>query len=139
MPAWNPNLSLPQELKLNLLKISQPGVDIWRMLCLALDNGVTISDQSGPKTFIDQAPPSLVVGSASQGTVLLAGNHRALFLLGSGIDTINAVSLTVPGRAFQYTESLGRSVEHVKGRFGSDGVLSLEKSFIEQLELLEAA
>ncbi|MFC1568417.1 hypothetical protein ACFL37_01820 [Candidatus Margulisiibacteriota bacterium] len=126
LPAWRPALSPAQSFLTDKFKISQPGVDMWRMLCLALD----YSD--GPD--LEPFPPLFAIRSPRLGTVLLAGNHRCLFAHAMDRPLIKMVQVNLSALAVNYTTALINCLGYVKDSFGSDNVLALATSFIRQVE-----
>ncbi len=137
LPKWQPGISGPMRFELNKLTVSQPGIDMWRMLCFALDHGSGIKSIGSPYKFLEEAPPVFSVWNVSVGPILFAGNHRALFAQVHGFTDINMSWINVPGRAVEFTAAMKRNIANVEDTFGSRKLLALARSFIAQVEASE--
>ena len=127
LPAWSPAVQSLGDFYLNRLLVSQPGVDLWRMLCFALDHS------RFPGKFMEESPPLFSIHVSTLNHVLYAGNHRALFALANGIDKAKLNFVNIPGRAIDFIAQAKASVDYVRDTFGKQGVLALAESFIRQL------
>jgi len=127
LPAWSPVVQSLGEFYLNRLLVSQPGVDLWRMLCFALDHS------RFPEKFMEESPSLFSIHVPLLNHVLYAGNHRALFALASGIEKVKLNFVNIPGRAIDFIAQARTSVDYVRDTFGKQGVLALAESFIRQL------
>jgi hypothetical protein len=138
IPAWNPRVREASLFPLNALLVSQPGVDMWRMLCFALDHGPGLRNTSSPEKFIlsGETFPSFGVRASGLNfeTVLYSGNHRCLFAYAHRLFEIPLVTVNVSGLAFNFGSNLRRMVEHVEEALGSRGISALAQSFIRQVE-----
>jgi hypothetical protein len=135
LPQWDPQLNGPMGFELHKLIVSQPGIDMWRILCFALDHSAGYARSATVENFInEQTPPIFSAWSVQNGPVIYAGNHRALFALASGLPEINMSWVHVPSRAFRFVSAQKFNVDHVESAFGSRGLPALVKSFIGQVE-----
>lgn len=122
LPGWQPSLEEPVGFGLSDLQISQPGIDMWRLLNFAFDRKEQVF------------APGLVLKTSATDPVLIAGNHRALYLFACGLPSLDAAAFYVPSRAINYMAGLRGSLEYVKGAYGSSNVMALAQSFIRQVE-----
>ncbi len=129
VPRWRAFLAPARQVDLNRLAIQQPGIDMWRMLCFALDHA------EDPFAFLDTAPP--LFGLQSTQLVLHAGNHRALFALASEIAEVSMTWITIPSRAVNYRAGMERQMDYVARRFGNNRVQALGQDFVRQVESAE--
>lgn len=123
---WRPRLASPRDVGLDGFLIQQPGINMWRMLCIALDHS------SAPTDFLDNAPPLFSVWSAR--LILHSGNHRALFALASEVPTVRMTWITIPSRAVQYRATVEALTQHVQNRFGTKQIQALAHDFVRQVE-----
>jgi hypothetical protein len=133
-----PNLRRSIHKSLFDFQITQPGIDIWRMLCFAMDYCKGFDSNIKPEFFLkgEKAHPIFAVHAAS-GLFLIAGNHRSLFALACGVEEIPAIVMNVPIRAHQYIGSLERNRDDVHEMYQTSSVLALARSFIVQAYDLE--
>jgi hypothetical protein len=135
VPSWQPQLLGPESFLLEQILVIQPGVDLWRMLCFALDHAPSLEDNSAPENFINHhaAPRPLALHISSTGLVLYTGNHRALFALASGLTTIGLNRVYIPSRAVNFISAVRNNLDYVNTTFGSKGILALAESCIRGL------
>lgn len=124
--GWSGALGNSQMVPFERFSITQPGIDMWRMLCFALDQ-------------VEETPASFGVNHSLIGRALIAGNHRALYTYSNGASNLRMVWTQLPRDAVNYVASLKSDIEFVSQRFGSSRITALEESFIEQVEAQESA
>ncbi|NQT30121.1 MAG: hypothetical protein HQ596_06090 [Candidatus Saganbacteria bacterium] len=139
LPRWRGRLGLPRMVSLNQIILNQPGLDIWRVLLFAWDHSEGLENFRSPECFIndDGTPPVFGVTSSSLGTVLIAGNCRALFGFSSGLEGVPMVTVPAPLGAHRYTNVLSSTASYIEGRYDSRGVLALARHFVNEAEELE--